>query len=234
MEILFEDEFIICVNKPAMVLSQASFNKDRKPINQLLEEFRPDLTGTLFMHHRLDYETSGVFLFSKSKVANAPLTEMFKTHSFEKIYHCLTRPNALAASKKIQCQILLEDHSEWVIKNFMAPAKGLGKKTRMISVKSGGWAAETHFKILKTTPKFHHIQCQPKTGRTHQIRQHLQESYRSILGDNIYGGKSSEVPRLMLHAFQLNFKHPVTKAQTNVEAGLPQDFKKVLSLPHQV
>ena len=228
MQILFEDEFIICVNKPAMMLSQPSFNKDRKPVLESLVDIRPDLKGKLYMHHRLDYETSGVFLLSKAKAANHPLTEMFKGHSFEKIYHCLTRPNSLTPGKKVQCEQLQADQSEWVIKNFMAPAKGLGKKTRMISVKSGGWPAETHFKILNTTPLFHYIQCTPKTGRTHQIRQHLQESYRSILGDNIYGGKSSEVPRLMLHAFQLNFPHPITKVQTNVEAPLPQDFKKIL------
>lgn len=229
MQILFEDEFIICVNKPAMVLSQPSFNKDRKPVMQLLEEFRPDLKGKLFMHHRLDYETSGVFLLSKVKIANGPLTEMFKSHSFQKIYHCLSRPNPLDAGKKVQCEKIENDGKEWIIKNFMAPAKGMGKKTRMISVKSGGWPAETHFKIIYTDENFHYIQCTPKTGRTHQIRQHLQESYRSILGDNIYGGKSSEVPRLMLHASQLNFPHPITKEQTNVEAPLPQDFIKLLS-----
>lgn len=211
-----------------MMLSQPSFNKDRKPVLESLEIQRPDLKGKLFMHHRLDFETSGVFLLSKSKAANGFLTEMFRTHSFQKIYHCLSRPNALTAGKKVNCELLQPDQSEWIIKNFMAPAKGMGKKTRMISVKSGGWAAETHFKILNTTPKFHYIQCTPKTGRTHQIRQHLQESYRSILGDNIYGGKSSEVPRLMLHAFQLNFPHPITNAQTNVEAPLPSDFIKVL------
>ncbi len=228
MQILFEDEFIICVNKPAMMLSQPSFNKDRKPVLETLEEFRPDLKGKLFMHHRLDFETSGVFLLSKAKVANGPLTEMFKTHGFEKIYHCLSRPNPLTAGKKVTCDLLQADQSEWIIKNFMAPAKGMGKKTRMISVKSGGWPAETHFKILQTSSKFHYIQCTPKTGRTHQIRQHLQESYRSILGDNIYGGKSSDVPRLMLHAFQLNFPHPITKVQTNVEAPMPADFVKIL------
>lgn len=211
-----------------MMLSQTSLNKDRKPVLESLVDIRPDLKGKLFMHHRLDYETSGVFLLSKAKVANGPLTEMFKSHSFEKIYHCLSRPNTLTAGKKVTCQILQADQSEWIIKNFMAPAKGMGKKTRMISVKSGGWPAETRFKILNTTPQFHYIQCSPKTGRTHQIRQHLQESYRSILGDNIYGGKSSDVPRLMLHAFQLNFPHPITKVQTNVEAALPSDFKKVL------
>ena len=112
----------------------------------------------------------------------------------------------------------------------MAPAKDMIKhKKRMISVKSGGWSAETHFKILKTTALFHYIQCTPKTGRTHQIRQHLQESYRSILGDNIYGGKSSDVPRLMLHAFQLNFPHPLTQENIKVEAPLPADFDKVLN-----
>lgn len=228
MQILFEDEFIICVNKPAMMLSQPSFNKDRKPVLETLEDFRPDLKGKLFMHHRLDFETSGVFLLSKAKSSNAPLTEMFKTHAFEKIYHCLSRPNPLTAGKKVTCDLLQDDQSEWIIKNFMAPAKGLGKKTRMISVKSGGWAAETHFKILNTNAKFHYIQCTPKTGRTHQIRQHLQESYRSILGDNIYGGKSSEVPRLMLHAYQLNFLHPITKVALNISAPLPADFIKIL------
>ncbi|MFN3454853.1 MAG: RluA family pseudouridine synthase [Pseudobdellovibrio sp.] len=231
MQIIFEDNYIICVNKPAMVLSQVSFNKDRKPVQTLLEEVRPDLKGHLYLHHRLDFETSGVFLLSKSKQANAPLTEMFKTHQVEKVYVCLARPNELKPGKKVECDILNENGSEWIIKNYMAPAKGMGhKKTRMISVKSGGWLAETHFKILQSNQMYHFIQCTPKTGRTHQIRQHLQESYRSILGDNIYGGKSSDVPRLMLHAFQLNFPHPITKELIKVEAPLPNDIKKILDL----
>lgn len=235
MQILFEDDFIICVNKPPMVLSQPSYAKEKKPVRDLVEEMRSDLKNSLYLHHRLDYETSGVFLMSKSKLANAPLTEMFKKHSFQKVYHCLSRPNQLVAGKKVQCDILKNDQTEWVIKNFMAPAKGMdNKKRRMISVKSGGWTAETHFQIIKTTPVFHYIQCIPKTGRTHQIRQHLQESYRSILGDGIYGGKSSAVPRLMLHAFQLNFPHPITKQQINVEAPLPVDFQKVLCLTKTV
>lgn len=227
MQILFEDQYIICVNKPAMMLSQVSFNKDRKPVQTVLEEQRPDLKDSLYLHHRLDFETSGVFLLSKSKQANTPLTEMFKSHSFEKIYLCLTRPNPLTAGKKVDCTIINEN--EWIIKNFMATAKGMtNHKKRMISVNSGGRAAETHFKILNSTKMFHVVQAIPKTGRTHQIRQHLQESYRSILGDNIYGGKSSDVPRLMLHAFQLNFPHPITKEKINVEAPLPKDFEKVL------
>lgn len=233
IEILFEDEFIIGICKPAMILSQPSFDKNRKPIKDLLEEQRPDLKNKLYLHHRLDFETSGVFLISKSTKANAPLTEMFQNHQFEKTYLCLTRPNPLQPGKKVSCEVLspTEDPTQesWIIKNYMAPAKGMTKhKKRMISVKSGGWPAETKFKILNTTSLFHFVQAQPKTGRTHQIRQHLQESYRSILGDNIYGGKSSDVPRLMLHAVSLEFPHPVTKAMIKIEASLPQDFQSCL------
>lgn len=211
-----------------MVLSQPSFDKNRKPIKDLLEEQRPDLKNHLYLHHRLDYETSGVFLISKSTKANKPLTEMFQEHKFKKIYVCLTRPNPLQPGKKVSCEIISSSPETWVIKNYMAPASGVVKhKKRMISVRSGGWPAETQFTILKTTDLFHAIQAQPKTGRTHQIRQHLQESYRSILGDNLYGGKSSEVPRLMLHAASLEFLHPVTEKQLCIEAPIPKDMQSV-------
>jgi 23S rRNA pseudouridine955/2504/2580 synthase len=229
MDILFEDEFIICVDKPAMVLSQPSFDKNRIPVKEQLEYQRPDLKNKLFLHHRLDFETSGVFLMSKSPISNKPLTEMFKNHNFEKFYVCLTRPNALSAGKKVTCEINSENENTWTIKNFMAPAKGMGGgKRRMISVKAGGWQAETEFKILSTNLLFHYIQAKPKTGRTHQIRQHLQESYRSILGDNIYGGKSADVPRLMLHAHRLEFQHPITHQPLKIEAALPKDFESCL------
>ncbi len=229
MEILFEDEFIISVYKPAMVLSQPSFDKKRIPIKEQFEIQRPDLKNKLFLHHRLDFETSGVFLMSKSAQANKPLTEMFQNHHFQKTYECLTRPNVLDAGKKVICTISAEIENAWTIKNFMAPAKGMaGGKKRMISVKSGGWVAETEFKILSMHPSFHYTQAKPKTGRTHQIRQHLQESYRSILGDNIYGGKSADVPRLMLHAKKLEFNHPITGQPVIIEAALPKDFETCL------
>lgn len=229
MQILFEDDFIISVFKPAMVLSQPSFDKKRIPIKEQFEIFRPDLKNKLFLHHRLDFETSGVFLMSKSAAANKPLTAMFQNHDFTKTYVCLTRPNPLNAGKKVTCEIDPQNENKWIIKNYMAPAKGMaGGKKRMISVKSGGWVAETEFTILSSHRLFHYIQATPKTGRTHQIRQHLQESYRSILGDNIYGGKSADVPRLMLHAQKLQFNHPITGINIQIEAALPKDFESCL------
>jgi 23S rRNA pseudouridine955/2504/2580 synthase len=229
MEILFEDADLIFINKPSMVLSQPSFNKQRTPIKDLLEGERPDLKDRLFLHHRLDFETSGVFLMSKSQRANKPLSDMFQQHAFVKTYVCLTRPNPLQPGKKVACEVLSTSPESWSIKNYMAPAKDMANgKRRMISVKSGGWAAQTVFRILESSPWFHYIQAEPLTGRTHQIRQHLQESYRSILGDNIYGGKSQDVPRLMLHARSLVFEHPITAEQIKIEAPIPKDFESCL------
>ena len=229
IEILFQDEFLVIVNKPPLVLSQPTVDKKRLPIKELFEQENPQFKGKLFLHHRLDYETSGVFLMSQSSTINKHLTEMFSEHRFEKKYVCVTRPNKIQVGKKVNCEIVNE--YEWVIKNYMAPAKGLGGgKKRMISVKSGGWPAETRFRVFKRTDHFFCIDAIPKTGRTHQIRQHLQESYCSILGDNIYGGKSDLVPRLMLHARELNFIHPMTKKMINVTAAPPKDFQKFLDI----
>jgi 23S rRNA pseudouridine955/2504/2580 synthase len=229
IETLFEDDYLVIINKPPLVLSQPSVDKKRIAVKDQYETENPNYRGKLFLHHRLDFETSGVFLMSKASTINKSLTEMFSRHQFEKKYICLTRPNKIQPGKKVECEIINE--KEWIIKNFMAPAKmGGGQKKRMISVKSGGWAAETKFIIQRKTEQYFCIEAIPKTGRTHQIRQHLQESFCSILGDNIYGGKSEMVPRLMLHARELNFMHPLLKKRISVVASPPKDFQKFLDI----
>lgn len=248
IETLYEDDHLLIVNKPPMILSQKSLDPKRITIEDLVKAQRPDLH--LFLHHRLDKETSGVFLLSKSKVINSALTDMFKNHRFQRTYWCLSFPNPLEPNKKIQCQVLdlnstclsnkssslnstiVTEGQHWVIKNHMAPAtfKNNSPKKRMISVKAGGWYAETEFKILKTFANYFLIEAKPKTGRTHQIRQHLQESHRSLIGDELYGGgKSKLVSRLMLHAYELEFTHPRTEENLKIQAPLPEDFQKLIT-----
>lgn len=235
LEVLYEDKELILVNKPPLLLSQKSVDPKRLTIEDVLKAQRPDLQ--LYLHHRLDKETSGVFVFSKSKSVNGKLTEMFKNHDFQKTYWCLTYPNTLEPNKKVSCQNLnseapLADSTHWRIKNYMAPTKqegGKSSKKRMISVKSGGWPAETEFKILKVFPKYFLIEAKPKTGRTHQIRQHLQESHRSILGDTLYGGgRPTVASRFLLHAYELEFSHPMTNENLIIRAPLPADFQKLI------
>jgi 23S rRNA pseudouridine1911/1915/1917 synthase len=98
----------------------------------------------------------------------------------------------------------------------------------MKSVLSRGDLAETHFKTLKKLQNCSWLECLPITGRTHQIRVHLSELGHPILGDSLYGGNDSRVPRLMLHAQGLEFPHPIDKKQLFIEAEAPSDFSKIL------
>lgn len=237
LDILFEDDFLLAVNKPAGTLSQKSLDPKRHTVEDLLLKQRPELK--VFLHHRLDKETTGVFLFSKSKDINSNLTNMFRNHHFTKIYWCLSSPHKLMINNKvkpIKAGPLVHNEDHWIIRNYMAPSKGLSnsnsksKITRMISVNSGGLPAETEFRTLKKFSSYYLIEAKPKTGRTHQIRQHLQESDRSLIGDELYGGvPDSLFPRFMLHAYELEFEHPKKKEPLIIRAPLPEDFKKLIS-----
>jgi 23S rRNA-/tRNA-specific pseudouridylate synthase len=156
-------------------------------------------------------------LLSKSEKANKRLTEIFSKHEIQKTYVAL-------------CKIKTDfDMTDWQIKNHLAPVKNSNRQLmRMVPVKKGGWYAETHFRVLEKYKEFNYIQAVPITGRTHQIRVHLAEGRMPILGDSLYGGKNSMVPRLMLHALTLEFCHPISNEKMLIKAELPQDFQSIL------
>jgi RluA family pseudouridine synthase len=216
IEILFEDDFLIVVNKPAGIPSQGTLDPKRLHVISYLQKQMSH--KIFFLHHRLDKDTSGVLLLSKSERANKRLTEIFSKHEIQKTYVALAKP------KKDF------DKNEWQVKNHLAPVKNSNRQLmRMVTVKKGGWYAETNFVLLKKNEDFFYIEAKPVTGRTHQIRVHLAEERTPILGDFLYGGKSSLVPRLMLHASILQFPHPITNEMMTVKADLPADFRKILS-----
>lgn len=218
IDILFEDDFLLIVNKPAGILSQGTVDPKRRHLLSFLQEQLPHLK--LYLHHRLDKDTSGVFLLSKNEKANKRLTEIFSKHEIEKTYMALCKPKADFSE------------TEWQVKNHLAPVKNSNRQLmRMVVVKKGGWYAETQFKILAKKEKFYWIEAKPLTGRTHQIRVHMAENKMPILGDFLYGGKSELVPRLMLHAGELKFPHPIHNELIGVKAELPKDFKTLLQLP---
>lgn len=213
LPIIYEDEFIILINKPAGLPSQPTVDKKRK---DLFTELKLQLKSeNIFLHHRLDKDTSGIILFSKSKKANAPLTEMFKTHGFKKIYYCLTKPVA-------------KKDSEWIIENHLIARRKNGASVKMFRTESGGDYAKTEFKLLAHNSFANYVEAIPLTGRTHQIRVHMLHSGMSILGDSMYGGKDPQVPRLMLHAGALEFAHPVTGKTLILKAEKPADFQSLL------
>lgn len=216
IEVLFEDEDLIFINKPAGLPSQQTLDKNRPHVvSELYKQFPEQ---DFFLHHRLDKDTTGVMLLGKSERVNKALTEIFRQHQIQKKYIAFIKKTPPLPGET------------WTVKNYMAPVRETNKnRMRMVVVKKGGWPAETHFKKINETADFYVVQASPITGRTHQIRVHLACEKRPILGDNLYGGKSTLVPRLMLHAWQLSLKHPITGADMTIEAPWPKDMLSLLN-----
>lgn len=224
--ILFEDEDLIIVDKPAGLPTQPTLDEARDNLFAAIKKYlisRDGPAGTYVgLHHRLDRDTSGVVLFTKKERANGPVAELFSKRLAVKTYFAITiRPK------------VLNIESEWSEKNFLGQASREGKRAKFASVRSGGSFAHTDFKLIETGNSALLIEAQPKTGRTHQIRVHLAERSIPILGDALYGGPMGQIdgvmiPRMMLHAACLKFPHPITKVEMLVKSDFPDDFAKCL------
>lgn len=231
--ILYQDDSIVLVNKPPGLPSQPTLDKNRPDLFTLLKK---QFNGKLFLHHRLDRDTSGVILFAKDPRANQPLTEMFRQHKFTKIYLCLSKlrasdshpPESSASSSPWRS-------GRWTIQNHLIARRKSGggqKSVKMFRTDSGGDFAETHFELLSHQNGSFWIKASPVTGRTHQIRVHCLHSGLPILGDTLYGGKDSSAPRLMLHASELEFPHPLSQSILRIQAPLPEDMSTLLKKWH--
>ncbi|MEQ1875153.1 MAG: RluA family pseudouridine synthase [Bdellovibrionia bacterium] len=220
-DVLFEDKWLIVVNKPAGIPTQATLDQARDHLYAAVQRFLKRRDGHdpyCGLHHRLDFDTSGVVLFTKMREANAGVSAIFAERLAHKTYQ--------AVSWNIEGKAR---PAPWMIKNHLDRAGKTGKdRMRFKSVSAGGDFAETRFEVLAKDLDRVLIQAEPKTGRTHQIRVHLSEQGLPILGDPIYGLREREPrrsPRLMLHAYRLEFPHPITGAKIKVESPLPAEFE---------
>jgi 23S rRNA (cytosine1962-C5)-methyltransferase len=201
--VLFEDADLLAINKPAGLNTHAPSPYAGEGIYDWLRHREPRW-AKLAIIHRLDKETSGIIVFSKSAQANRSLTEQFTNRSIRKKYFLLTdRP---------------VPQPELTTKSYIARA---GEKYVSRPQHSGGELAETRFRVLGPndqtkslgTSGFWNsestiVEAQPITGRTHQIRVQAAEQGFPILGDTLYGG--TPALRVYLHASEITFKHPAT------------------------
>jgi RluA family pseudouridine synthase len=227
--ILFEDKWLIAVHKPPGLPTQPTLDEARDnlyaSLKRFLSERENDPNAYVGLHHRLDRDTSGVVLFTKNKDANPGTATLFAEHQIRKTYHALAQRPGIRPGNMAP---------EWKVKNFLRRAEG--KRAKFRSVHAGGDHAETDFSLLGDYQRGIWVECRPVTGRTHQIRVHLSEGGMSILGDDLYGTQNTRedgsaaslAKRLMLHAKELRFPHPVTLDDVKIESPLPSDFQECL------
>ena len=233
LDILYDDNDIIVINKfPGVVVHPGAGNYEKTIVNGLLFKYRSNLSsigGKLRpgIVHRIDKDTSGVIVVAKNDNAHINLSEQFSNHTVKRVYEALVwgslRPQNGKISEKISRSVKN--------RQLMAVRKKKGK----ISI--------TNYKTLKifqnlNLPKISLIECQLETGRTHQIRVHMNFKGNSILGDKSYGKskkkfkkidpsiekKINNFNRQALHAKSLGFIHPTTKKDIFFEAKRPEDF----------
>ena len=229
-DVLFEDDYLIAVNKPPGLPSQPTLDEARDNLYSSVKNLRNG--KYIGLHHRLDRDTSGVVLFTKREEINGAVGKLFQDHRIQKTYR------ALAVSRGG-----LKLTPQWSVENFLAKepdslSSPKDRRSRFHSVRSGGDRAETAFKIIQEFRNAVYVEAQPKTGRTHQIRVHLAEQGMPMLGDSLYGralgaaqiGLPVEVPRLMLHALSLTFLHPIHQNQISILSPVPKDFASCLEV----
>ncbi|HZX26265.1 MAG TPA: RluA family pseudouridine synthase, partial [Telluria sp.] len=221
--ILFEDQFLLIVDKPAGVAVHGGSGVSYGVIEQL-RAARPQ-AKFLELVHRLDRETSGLLLLAKKRSALTDLHEQMREGTTDKRYLVM-----VAGDWQNKRQ-----HVKLPLHKFTTP-----DGERRVVVQAGGQEAHTVFTLLRKFARFALLEAELKTGRTHQIRVHLASSGFPILGDEKYGDfalnkqlqKASEqhaaLKRMFLHAHQITFRHPDTGQPVTVKAPLPPECERFL------
>ena len=219
LDILYEDGDCLVLNKPAgLVVHPAPGHASGTLVNALLHHCR-DLGGVGGVErpgivHRLDKDTSGLMVVAKNDAAMAGFVRLFQTGGIAKEYLALVHGAPQKASGTVST--LIGRHPE--------------HRKKMAVVARNGKHAVTHYAVEKRMGVISLVRCRIETGRTHQIRVHMQSLGCPVVGDALYGKSAADkrlspVPaRQMLHAAHLVFAHPVTGAAMDFTAPLPADF----------
>lgn len=218
LDIYYEDSDLLVVNKPkGMVVHPANGNESGTLVNALMFHCKDSLSGINGeirpgIVHRIDKDTSGLLVVAKNDAAHEHLAHQFKEHSINRIYYAIVYGNVKQDSGDIEAPIGRHktDRKKFCITNINSKY------------------AFTHFDVLDKLRSFTLIKCKLKTGRTHQIRVHMQSLGHPLAGDPVYGPKNciTELKGQALHAGVLGFVHPRTGEYIEFSSPWPAEFEK--------
>lgn len=213
-KIAYEDEHLLVIDKAAGVVVHPAKGHRQDTLSQLLADVAaggdPERAGIV---HRLDRDTSGLLVVARSQEAHSELQRALQAREIEREYLALVLGRPPARTGTIEAPIGRDPHV----------------RTRMAVGGAHAREARTHFELEQALPEHTLLRLKLETGRTHQIRVHLQAIGHPVAGDPEYGARGAlGLQRQFLHAARLAFAHPVTGAPIAVESPLPGDLRQAL------
>jgi len=216
IDVVYEDDYLLVVNKKSgMVVHPAPGNYSKTLVNALMGRFslsskdniRPGIV------HRIDKDTSGLLVVAKTDEVHDKLSTMIKNKEVERLYLALVDGVIKHETGTIDAPI----------------GRDINNRQKMMVTDINSKDAITHFKVLKRYKDKTLIECKLETGRTHQIRVHMNYINYPIVNDPIYG-KSKKTTEFgqMLHSRSIRFIHPITKNEIHIESEVPEEFKQNL------
>lgn len=219
LDIIYEDDDVVVVNKArGMVVHPAAGNYNGTLVNALLYHCKnlSGINGVIRpgIVHRLDKDTSGIMICAKNDSAHLSLSEQIQSKTAQRTYLAVVRGNVKNDSGIIETQI----------------ARDKNDRKKMAVVTEGGRQAITEYEVAERFGKYTVVKCRLKTGRTHQIRVHMEYLGYPLVGDPKYSPMKTPfaINGQALHSLTLSFTHPRTGERLTFEAPLPEDMKKIL------
>jgi 23S rRNA pseudouridine1911/1915/1917 synthase len=242
LDIIFEDEFLLIVNKPAGMVTHPAYKHYSGTLVNAILYYAIKSEGSLSnlngferagIVHRLDKDTSGLLVVAKDETTHSKLSDLFMVHDIEREYY------SVIWGKLKQ--------KKGIIESRLARDKKDRKKVAIVFEEEEGKLAITNYEVMTEFEYLSLIKLNLKTGRTHQIRVHLASKGHPVFGDEMYGGRVPHsvnvtnnikaqinnlleiMPRQALHAKVLGFIHPRTKEKLRFESELPSDMKRLIN-----
>lgn len=213
LDILFEDETMLIINKPAGV-----------PVHPSMDHFEDSLSNGIRFYfdeiglkrkirpvNRLDKDTTGIVIFAKNEYVQECLVKQMKKNTFVKEYIAVCSGSFDCKAGTIDAPIARKEDS--IIERCVSEA---------------GDKAVTHYEVLKNVNNYSVVKCILETGRTHQIRVHLAHIGHPLLGDTLYGTYSPLIHRQALHAYKVKFIHPISLKSIELTAKIPNDIENII------